>query len=165
MIKELAIVQLQTAHEFFDRSTSCLTEADSGFAPQEGLYTVAQHVAHVAHTVDWLMDGAFVKDTFDLNFEEMMKKSAAVTSLAEARRWLKDAFDRAVELVSAKTEHELAKPLPEGPIMGGAPRVSVVLGIIEHTAHHRGALTVYARELGKVPEMPYGLPEPASERR
>lgn len=25
-----------------------------------------------------------------------------------------------------------------------------------HTAHHRGALTVYARALGKTPAMPYG---------
>jgi uncharacterized damage-inducible protein DinB len=27
---------------------------------------------------------------------------------------------------------------------------------VEHTAHHRGALTVYSRLLGKVPPMPYG---------
>jgi uncharacterized damage-inducible protein DinB len=28
--------------------------------------------------------------------------------------------------------------------------------MVEHTAHHRGALTVYSRLLGKVPLMPYG---------
>jgi uncharacterized damage-inducible protein DinB len=28
--------------------------------------------------------------------------------------------------------------------------------MVEHTAHHRGALTVYSRKLGKVPPMPYG---------
>jgi len=27
--------------------------------------------------------------------------------------------------------------------------------MVEHTAHHRGALTVYSRVLGKVPAMPY----------
>jgi hypothetical protein len=27
--------------------------------------------------------------------------------------------------------------------------------MVEHTAHHRGALTAYSRLLGKVPPMPY----------
>jgi uncharacterized damage-inducible protein DinB len=27
--------------------------------------------------------------------------------------------------------------------------------MVEHTAHHRGALTVYSRLLGKVSQMPY----------
>jgi uncharacterized damage-inducible protein DinB len=39
--------------------------------------------------------------------------------------------------------------------MGGLPRHSVVSALMDHTAHHRGALTVYARLLGKVSPMPY----------
>jgi uncharacterized damage-inducible protein DinB len=39
--------------------------------------------------------------------------------------------------------------------MGGAPRLSVIGAISDHTAHHRGALTVYSRLLGKVPKLPY----------
>jgi len=46
-------------------------------------------------------------------------------------------------------------PMPEGPVLGGAPRIAIVSGITDHTAHHRGALTVYARLSGKVPPMPY----------
>ena len=46
--------------------------------------------------------------------------------------------------------------MPEGPVMGGQPGSEVVRAMIEHTAHHRGALTVYSRLLGKVPPMPYG---------
>ena len=42
-----------------------------------------------------------------------------------------------------------------GEIMTGAPKMSVVGGIVDHTAHHRGALAVYARLLGKEPKMPY----------
>jgi uncharacterized damage-inducible protein DinB len=40
--------------------------------------------------------------------------------------------------------------------MGGQPITDIVWAMVEHTAHHRGALTVYSRELGKVPVMPYG---------
>ena len=39
--------------------------------------------------------------------------------------------------------------------MGGQPVSDVFWGLVDHTAHHRGALTVYARLLGKVPPMPY----------
>ena len=35
------------------------------------------------------------------------------------------------------------------------PRLGVVSGIVDHTAHHRGSLAVYARLRGKVPPMPY----------
>ena len=32
---------------------------------------------------------------------------------------------------------------------------AVINGITDHSAHHRGALAVYARLLGKEPAMPY----------
>ncbi|MCF8432232.1 MAG: DinB family protein [Melioribacteraceae bacterium] len=34
--------------------------------------------------------------------------------------------------------------------------MAVVGAIADHSAHHRGALAVYARLAGKVPKMPYG---------
>jgi hypothetical protein len=39
--------------------------------------------------------------------------------------------------------------------MGGAPRASIIDGLTDHTAHHRGSLAVYARLRGKTPPMPY----------
>ena len=52
------------------------------------------------------------------------------------------------------SDDELMAPIT-GEIMTGAPKISVVGGIVDHTAHHRGALAVYARLLGKIPQMPY----------
>jgi uncharacterized damage-inducible protein DinB len=80
----------------------------------------------------------------------------AVTSLAEARKWMDKAYAAAVEFIGSRGPEALAKPLPPGPVMGGAPVSDIVWAMIEHTAHHRGALTVYSRLLGKVPVMPYG---------
>jgi len=40
--------------------------------------------------------------------------------------------------------------------MGGRPLFEIIGAMVEHTAHHRGALAVYTRLLGKVPPMPYG---------
>ncbi len=142
--------------EFFDRSTSVLDESDSEFRPHEGMMTVAQQVAHAAQTLDWFIDGATRPEGFDLNFEAHGQEIAQVKSLTAAREMLTTAYSRAIEFLRSQTPEELARPLPPGPVMGGQPVSEIVLAMVEHTAHHRGALTVYSRMLGKVPQMPYG---------
>ncbi len=146
--------QLLASQAYFERSTRVLEEADSGFRPRDGMMTVAQQVAHAAHTIDWFVEGASRPEGFDLDFETQAKAYISVTSLTAARQKLEAAYANAVRFVRSLNSEQLARPLP-GPIMAGAPVSDVVIGIIEHTAHHRGALTVYSRELGKVPTMPY----------
>jgi len=148
--------QLLASKDFFQRSTSVLDEADSGFRPREGMMTAAQLVAHSAQTLDWFVEGASRPEGFDLDFEKHAKAIAAVTSLAAARQMLEAAYANAVQFLRSRSPEELAKPLPPGPIMGGQPTSDIVWSMLDHTAHHRGALTVYSRLLGKVPPMPYG---------
>jgi uncharacterized damage-inducible protein DinB len=45
--------------------------------------------------------------------------------------------------------------LPDNPILGSVPRWTAIGAILDHTVHHRGALTVYSRMLGLTPPMPY----------
>ena len=150
-MREELIQQLKSTHEFFERSTGTLNEDDSTFSPSGGMFTASQQVAHVAQTIDWFVDGAFRENGFDMDFEAHEKQVRAVSSLDEARAWLKRAVDNAVGQLSDKSEEDWIQPLPPGPIFGGAPRVSVFWGISDHTAHHRGALTAYARARGKTP--------------
>jgi uncharacterized damage-inducible protein DinB len=148
--------QLLASKDFFDRSTRVLDEADSGFRPREGMMTVAQQIAHAAQTLDWFVEGASSADGFDLDFEKHANGVESVTSLAAAREWMERAYANAIQFLRSRSDEDLARPLPAGPIMGGQPMSDVVWAMVEHTAHHRGALTVYSRELGKVPQMPYG---------
>ena len=148
--------QLLSSKEFFERSTRVLDEADSGYRPQERMMTVAQQVAHAAHTLDWFIEGASRPEGFSLDFERQAKALEGVTSLAAARQMLETAYANAVRFLESLSPEDLARPLPPGPIMGGQPISDIVWAMVEHTAHHRGALTVYSRQLGKVPAMPYG---------
>ena len=148
--------QLLASKEFFDRSTRVLEEADSQFRPKDELMTVAQQVAHTAQTLDWFVEGAGRPEGFDLDFEKHAKAIESVTSLAAAREWLDRSFANAIAFLRSRTPEQLAAPLPAGPVMGGQPMSEVVWAMVEHTAHHRGALTIYSRLLGKVPVMPYG---------
>ncbi len=148
--------QLLASKDYFQRSTSVLAESDSNYRPQDGMMTAAQQVAHAAQTLDWFIQGASRPEGFDLDFERIAAEIAAVTSLAAARQMLETAYDNAVRFFRSRTPEQLAAPLPPGPVMGGLPVSDIVWGMVEHTAHHRGALTVYSRLLGKVPPMPYG---------
>ena len=149
------LAQLSAAKTYFTRSIDCLTEEDSSFAPAEGMMTVAQHVAHVAITLDWFLEGAFRPEGFNMDFESVDAPLAGVTSLTAAREHLERSFAAVEQAINTHSAEEWAKPLPEGPVMGGEPRFAIFGGITDHTAHHRGALTVYSRQCGHVPAMPY----------
>ena len=120
------------------------------------MLTVAQHVAHVGQTNDWFIEGMMSPNGFDLDFENHWKLIQSVTSLATAREWFTKSIVGAKETVANMSEQELISPLPEGPVMGGQPKLTVISGISDHSAHHRGALTVYSRLIGYEPSMPYG---------
>jgi len=155
MLKQGLQGQLAAMKDYFNRSTKVLEEANSGFTPEPGMFTVAGQVAHTAQTVDWFMKGAFAEGGFDLDFERMDKEVRGTTSLGAAREWFEKACTAAAEVINAHSEADWMAPLPPGPIMGGLPRMLIFGALTDHTAHHRGALTVYSRLLGKVPPMPY----------
>src|SRR5690606_18559483 len=139
--------ELENSREFFERATRALSEEDSTFQPVSGAMTVAQQVAHVAHTVHWFIDGAGTPEGFDLDFEAHANAVGQVTWLAAAREQFTAAYDRAIAYYGGLGEAELTGPLPEGMVMGGEPRYRTVSGIVEHSAHHRGSLSVYTRLL------------------
>ncbi len=149
--------QLLASQDFFERSTRVLEEADSGFRPQEGQMTAAQQVAHVAQTLDWFIEGACRPEGFRSRFRETCQGA-----------WECDLPGRGPPGARSGVRerdpiHPLAQP---GEATPGRcrrarswvvnPCTSMVWSMVEHTAHHRGALTVYSRLLGKVPLMPYG---------
>jgi uncharacterized damage-inducible protein DinB len=146
--------ELESTRKFFLTTLSIFDEGDSGFAPQPDMYTVAGQVAHAALSVDWFMAGGFGAG-WDQDYEVQITPAKAVTSLATVRAMLVQAFDEAIATITAASEATLSEPIPNDVIMNGAPRVAVINGITDHTAHHRGSLAVYARLMGRVPPMPY----------
>jgi uncharacterized damage-inducible protein DinB len=155
MNREAMLGVVKSMHEYIERSSRVLDEADSTFAPKEGMYTAAQQLAHTAQTIEWFIKGVFAHEGFDLDFERLDREVRSVTSLDFAREWLKRAVACAEASITAHSDNEWADSIPAGPIMGGEPRYAVLGALADHTAHHRGALTVYSRLLGKVPPMPY----------
>lgn len=146
--------RLRTALKYFQGTVSGFDEADSRFAPDPEMFTVAGQVAHTADTVDWFVEGAFGKG-WDLDFAAIEARIRAIESLAEANAWLERAFAAAISAVESATDEDLRTPIPDERMMRGMPRAGIVNGIVDHTAHHRGSLAVYLRVMGRTPKMPY----------
>lgn len=158
-LRHEALADLDATRRFFARTLACLEERDSLYRATPETMTVASHVAHAAQVIDWFREGALA-DRWDMDFPALQKITDEVTSLAAARRWLDDAWERLLAAVAQQSEERLAETLADNPILPGKPRFHVVSAVVDHTGHHRGALAVYARLLGRAPAMPYA-DEPA----
>lgn len=155
MNKQFLINELKSAREFFERSTRPLDETDSSFKPTPDSMSVAEQIGHVASTIHWLLDGACSSEGFDLDFSKHAEELKKMNSVTAMRAKAEQAFGRALAQLEKETEQTLSIPLPAGPVMGGQARAQAFWSISEHTAHHRGALSVYSRLRGKIPLMPY----------
>ena len=154
-MKEGLIEQLKTQEKFFLNTINCLSEDDSNFKPNDEMYTVAQHVGHAAETVDWFLQGAFGDKGFDMDFDNYMERMKKHISFDDSVKYFKEATAKGIEKIKEVPSAELVSPIT-AKIMTGAPKMAVVGAIVDHTAHHRGALAVYARLMDKKPRMPYG---------
>ncbi len=154
MTADRLTAELTATRKYFFTTLSVLDDQDASFAPHADMYSVAAQVAHVADTVHWFVDGAFGPG-WDMEFDAAIARAKGVTSLPEARDAVNAAFDRALSVVAGASEESLQAPIPNDVLMNGAPRMAAIGAIVDHTAHHRGSLAVYARLLGKVPPMPY----------
>jgi uncharacterized damage-inducible protein DinB len=147
---------LANVKQFFDRTLSIFDESDAAYTPAPGMFSTAQQVAHAAQTFDWFLEGAFRPEGFGMDFPALEQKVREVTTLERAKAWLEEAYGRVVAALKERSPGEWSKPIAKETLMGGAPRSSIVDGLVDHTAHHRGSLQVYARLRGKTPLMPYG---------
>lgn len=121
--------------------------------------TAAQVFRHTWRTIKWFTDAILTDAGFNMDFEGDERETQKASSLDEERANMKAEFDRSIRLWGKLSEEELMAPLPDNPILGPVPKLEAISACVDHTAHHRGALTVYARLLGKVPPQPYTEPE------
>lgn len=160
MTPEVLVKEIRASKEYLDRSTRVLQEADSTFRPADGALTTAQQIAHIAQTVEWFIEGAF-GNGFDMDFENHLAEVNTYTSLAKARSWADKSFNELITAIESKKPAELLEPIRDPNLFTGEPKLSIVYAVVEHTAHHRGALTIYSRLLGYTPPLPYMETEPA----
>jgi uncharacterized damage-inducible protein DinB len=156
-LSAIVVQQLEAVREQFIASTAGLHEGMAAFCPVVDMMTAAQHIAHAAQVIDWLSEGAFDPQGFNLDFDPQIARVREVSSLQAARDWFDRSIAAAILAFQNLDDDQLLSKLPEGPVLGGMPRLLIPAAMAEHTSHHRGALAVYARLSGGCPASPYGL--------
>ncbi len=183
------VQQIRDHQEYFHRVVECFTEEDSSFRPINGTLSVAGQVLHVALSIEYFLSGMFgpyegfgpmsrfERGFIDMNWATLAEEKELGIAL-DAEAWpiaveasksftkALEVFDRimdiAAEMFGSRTIEQIqAERLPENPLIPTEFTYPDVLDLmIDHTAHHRGALVVYAHLLGKDPKIPYfELPE------
>ncbi|MBI1291282.1 hypothetical protein GC173_08570 [bacterium] len=139
---------------FLDNVLNALPVDAGSAVPLPGMMTAAQQIVHIAATLDWFLEGVFGSGFHD-DFSAQQEALARATSIAEARVQLNAAWDRWIAAVENCPESTLQDVLPPNPFFQGKIRETVIMYNSDHTAHHRGILTVYLRHLGITPPMVY----------
>ena len=149
-----AATMLRNEHKYLSKILRDFEEEHADFRPADGMMTVAQQIRHIAATVSWFRKGAFGAG-FDMDFGKLEAKNLAPTTLGEAMKKLDATYDAYAAFLEPLDEGELMAPMAPNPIFGEAPKMLVLIAGGDHTAHHRGALSVYLRLVGVKPAMIY----------
>lgn len=183
------VQKIRDHQEYFHRVVECFTEEDSDFRPAKDTLSVAGQVLHVALSIEYFLSGMFgpydgfgPMARFDRGFTDMnwaplaSEKdlgmvldvedwpiaAEASNSFTKALELFDQIMDTAAEIFGSKTIEQLqTERLPENPVIPTNFTYPDILELmIDHIAHHRGALVVYGHILGRDPKIPYfELPE------
>lgn len=154
MNREIAGKDISRERKFLGNLLKAFEPNDGDFRPTPEMMSAAQVIRHIAQTTRWFMEGAYGKG-FEMDFEKFEAESKKPCTLEEALAALNQAYDDFLTCLDRLTEEDFTAPLPPNPIFGEIPRFAVIYANSDHTAHHRGALAVYLRLLGKKPPMIY----------
>jgi len=155
MNSETAVQHLQHERHFLLNIVKDFQPEDENFRPTPEMMTVAQQIRHIALTIHWFEEGAF-GGGFDMDFAKMEEECQKPWTLDEAVALLSQTYEEFIHRLQNLDDKEFLTLLPDNSIMGKVPRFAAILANNEHTAHHRGALTVYIRLLGRTPSFVYG---------
>lgn len=139
-----------------------LQEEHGDFRPRPGMMSVSEQIRHVANTVNWFREGAWGAG-FDMDFEKIEAEIHRPGTLAESIEALDRAYGDFAEFLEGQSAEELMEPMADNPVFGQAPKILTLNADADHTAHHRGSLSVYIRLLDMVPPMPYIDPDAAPQ--
>ena len=177
--------KIRYQREFFQRSLSCFTDEDSFFQPTAKSLTLIGQVIHVTMAIEYFLCGMFgpfvgygPMSRLELGFVDMIwtrhsdtdinptdfnpehmsiELLSAMGSLSQAMELFGKTMDRAAAMFASKTPLAIAtQQLPPNAIFDPEATLGDTLEMMnDHTAHHRGAIVMYGRLLGRSPKLPY----------
>jgi len=143
-VKTTILRHLKTSRDFTLKVAEAMPESDYSFKLTPPQMSFAEQMVHLSQGFDYFI--------CPLLGEKPNPPKPASLSKADVIAFQKAAFDRAIERVSSLTPAQIDKDSydsEEGKLSG----LDLLLGLLDHTTHHRASAEMYLRAKGiKPPE-------------
>ena len=155
MNSKTAVEIITKERKFLDNILRDLKPEHGGFRPVDEMMTVSQQIKHIALTTRWFYSKALGTGFDFASFEEYLEEMKKPITLREALDLLNETYDESISAFEKMTGEEFDEVVKDDPMLGTFRKSDMILYNNEHTAHHRGALSVYLRLKGITPRMIY----------
>ena len=140
-VKATILKHLKTSEDFTVKVAEAMPESDYGFKLTPAQMSFGEQMVHLASSFDYFLA--------PMKGEKPNPGKPPSMSKADVVAFVKAAFEKAITEVSSLTPAELAKTYKgeEGTESG----VGMLLGMLDHTTHHRASAEMYLRAKGITP--------------
>jgi uncharacterized damage-inducible protein DinB len=141
-IKTTILKHLKTSRDFTVQVAEAMPEADYGFKLTAPQMSFAEQMVHLSQGFDYFLSA--------FSGEKPNPPKPKSLAKADVIAFQKDAFQRAIERVSALTPEQINKESYKGE-EGTLSGLELLLGLMDHTTHHRASAEMYLRAKGITP--------------
>jgi uncharacterized damage-inducible protein DinB len=140
-VKDLIVKHLKTSEDFSLQVAEAMPEADYSFKLTPPQMSFGEQLAHLTEAFDYFT-ASFAGEKPNPAKPPSMKKSDVIA-------YVKAGYEKTIATVSKVTPEQISKTYQseEGKMTG----FELLLGLMEHTAHHRACAEMYLRAKGITP--------------
>lgn len=142
-IKDVFVKHLKTSEDFTLKVAEAMPDSDYSFKLTPPQMSFAEQLVHLSRGFDYF--------TSSFSGEKPNPPKPATMTKSDVTGFVKAAFERTISKVSQLTPDQIAKTYKseEGSMTG----FELLLGLMDHTTHHRASAEMYLRAKGiKPPE-------------
>lgn len=140
-VKDLMVKHLKTSEDFTIKVAEAMPEADYSFKLTPPQMSFGEQLAHLTQGLDYF--------TASLVGEKPNPPKPASMSKSDVIAYVKAGYEKTIARVSQLTPEQIAKTYQseEGKMTG----FELLLGLMDHSTHHRACAEMYLRAKGITP--------------
>ena len=140
-VKANILKHLKTSRDFTLKVAEQMPEADYGFKLTPPQMSFGEQMVHLAQGHEYFLSGIFG--------EKPNPGKPASSSKTDIIAFVKKSFDSSIEKVAKLTSEQISKTYKsdEGSMTG----LELLMGVLDHTTHHRASAEMYLRAKGITP--------------
>jgi uncharacterized damage-inducible protein DinB len=140
-LKSLVLKHLKTSEDFTVKVAEAMPASDYDFKLTSPQMSFGQQMVHLSQGFDYILSPFYG--------EKPNPPKPKSTSKEDVIAFIKSSFDRAINRISSLTPEQISKTYKaEGFTATGQ---DLLLGVLDHTTHHRASAEMYLRAKGITP--------------